>query len=164
MAWEYTYNQILLFMHLRIICKISFSRHPPYINKYAVAILRRNTKLTALHEPTISKIYFYKRQSYRLSSAEFHSLPTPLFPPSRDRHCLPLNKVRWKVDSIFTFSIVLGAGKGFHSLLSLAPCGTDASSVPSTIPQLDCRAHKSMMMLWQEMSGVRARQGAGGNR
>lgn len=141
MAWEYTYNQILLFMHLRKICKIPFSRHPPYINKYAVAILRRNTKLTALHKPTISRIYFYERQSYRLSSAGFHSLH-----PSRDRHCLPLNKVRQKVDSI-TFSIVLGAGRGFRFLLSHAPHSTDASSVPSTTPHPDCRAHKSMTML-----------------
>lgn len=155
MAWEYTYNQILLFTHLRIICKISFSRHPAYINKYAVATLRRNTKLTALHKPAISKIYFYEPQSYRLSSY-------PL-PPSRDRYCLPLNRARWKADSIFMFSIVPGAGRGFRSLLSLAPCSTDASSVPSTIPQLDCRAHKSMTVLWQEMSGVRAGQGAGGN-
>lgn len=146
-------------MHLRIICKISFSRRPAYINKYAVAILKRNTKLTALHKPAVSKTCFYETQSYRLSSAGFHSLP----PPSRDRHCLPWNKMRWKVDSIFMFSIVLGAGRGFRSLLSLGPCSTDASSVRSTIPQLDCRAHKSMTMLWQEMSGVRAGQGAGGN-
>ena len=58
-------------MHVRIICKISFSRHPPYINQYAVAILRRNTKLTALHKPPVSKIYFYERQSYRQNSAGF---------------------------------------------------------------------------------------------
>lgn len=97
------------------------------------------------------------RQRYRLSSAGFHP-PLPCHHQSRDRYCLPLNKVRWKVDSIFTYSIVLGAGRGFHSLLSFAPCSTDVSSFPSTIPQLDCRAHKSMTMLWQEMSGVRAKR------
>jgi len=59
-------------MHVGTICKISFSRHPPHINQYSVAILRRNTKLTGLHKPT-AKIYFYERQSYRLSSAGFDS-------------------------------------------------------------------------------------------
>lgn len=69
---------------------------------------------------------------------------------SRDRQYLPLFKERWNTDSIFMFRIVLGAGKGFHSLLSLTPCSTGVSSVPSTIPQLDCRAHKSMTMLWRD--------------
>lgn len=60
-AWEYTYNQILLSMHLRKISKISFSRHSPYINKYAGASLRRNTKMTALYKLTVSEIYFFMR-------------------------------------------------------------------------------------------------------
>lgn len=76
------------------------------------------------------------------------------------RQWSPLNTVRRKVESNSMFSTVLRARKGFSSLLSFAPCSTDSSSAPSTISQLDCRAHKSMTMLWQEMSGVRARAGS----
>lgn len=76
------------------------------------------------------------------------------------RQWSPLNTARRKVESNSMFSTVLRARKGFSSLLSFAPCSTDSSSTPSTISQLDCRAHKSMTMLWQEMSGVRARAGS----
>lgn len=39
----------------------------------------------------------------------------------------------WGLEKVFTL---------FYPL-----CSTDVSSVPSTTPQLDCRAHKSLMML-----------------
>lgn len=70
-AWKYTYNQILL------ICKVSFSRHPPY----AAAIPRRNTKLTALN-----KSLFLKKKKKIMRDKVTGAVLQDLIPSSLHKH------------------------------------------------------------------------------